>query len=78
VEEQANTKVKKWWHRDELVTFIPSFDEYASNYVASLPKPERKSPTAALRDKVAELESKLAAYQPPAPTEAPAKKSNEC
>ncbi len=54
-------KIRKWWNHDELVVMIPSFDEYAEKYLASLPpKPKPTSQVAALKAEVESLKAQLA------------------
>ena len=70
--------IKIWWTREELAKFIPDFAERVAAYTATLPvKPKPVSEATLLKQRVAELEAKLASTEPQAPvvsTDQPAKK----
>ena len=72
------TKVKIWWSSTELKKFIPDFAERVAAYTATLPvKPKPVSEATVLKQRVAELEAKLASTEPQAPlvsTKEPTKK----
>jgi hypothetical protein len=61
------TKLKIWWTSEELKKFIPDFAERVAAYTATLPvKPKPVSEATALKQRVAELEAKLASAEPQA------------
>jgi hypothetical protein len=64
------TKVKIWWTAEEITKFIPDFAERVAAYTATLPvKPKAVKPVSeatALKQRVAELEAKLASTEPQA------------
>ena len=62
-------KIKRWWDRNELQVFIPSFDEYAEKYLATLVKAKPVSQVAALKAQVAALQLQLETKQPVPPVE---------
>jgi hypothetical protein len=63
-------KIKRWWEKTELIAMIPTFEEYAEKYLASLPpKPKPVSQVAALQAKVASLQLQLETKQPVPPVE---------
>jgi hypothetical protein len=65
-------KIKRWWEKSELIAMIPTFEEYAEKYLASLPpRPKPVSQIAALKAEVAALKAKQAEAQPPPPAESP-------
>ena len=72
------TKVRIWWSSAELKKFIPDFAERVAAYTATLPvKPKPVSEATLLKQRVAELEAKLASTEPQAPlvsTKEPTKK----
>jgi hypothetical protein len=60
-------KLKKWFSQEEVLQVVPAFATLYEEYVKAHPKPKPVSPTAALKEKVAELEAKLAEARPGAP-----------
>jgi len=58
-------KIKRWWEKSELIAMIPTFEEYAEKYLASLPpKPKPVSQITALKAEVAALQLALETKQP--------------
>ena len=72
------TKIRIWWTSEELTKFIPDFAERVAAYTATLPvKLKPVSEATKLKQRVVELEAKLASTEPQAPvvsTDEPAKK----
>jgi hypothetical protein len=65
-------KIKRWWEKQELIAMIPSFEEYAAKYLASLPpKPTPQTELAKLREELAALKAKQAEAPPAPPAEPP-------
>lgn len=62
-------KIKRWWEKSELIAMIPTFEEYAEKYLATLVKAKPISQVAALKAQVAALQLQLETKQRVPPVE---------